>query len=93
MSSQGKARPIILVAAGLAIAAAVAGCNSGGSTGYSPNTGTGGYSDGSDGGDMAGYYGGMNQDERIQGSADNNEGAGISADPGGDAGAGDGDGG
>ena len=90
MSSQGKARPIILVAAGLAIAAAVAGCNSGGSTGYSPNTGTGGYSDG---GDMAGYYGGMNQDERIQGSADNNEGAGISADPGGDAGAGDGDGG
>jgi hypothetical protein len=41
--------------------------------------------------DMAGYYQGMAQDQGILNSVDDNEGAGISADPGGDAAAGDGD--
>jgi hypothetical protein len=38
---------------------------------------------------MAGYYQGMAQDQGIMNSVDSDEGAGISADPGGDAGAGD----
>ena len=40
---------------------------------------------------MAGYYEGMAQDQGIMNSVDSDEGAGITADPGGDAGAGDGD--
>ena len=38
--------------------------------------------------DMAGYYQGMAQDQGIMNSVDSDEGAGISADPGGDAAAG-----
>jgi hypothetical protein len=45
----------------------------------------------SSGTDMAGYYEGMAQDQGIMNSVDSDEGAGITADPGGDAGAGDGD--
>jgi hypothetical protein len=40
---------------------------------------------------IAGYYQGMTQDQGIMNSVDSDEGAGITADPGGDAGAGDGD--
>jgi hypothetical protein len=40
---------------------------------------------------IAGYYQGMAQDQGIMNSVDSDEGAGITADPGGDAGAGDGD--
>jgi hypothetical protein len=44
----------------------------------------------SSGTDMAGYYAGTAQDQGILNSVDSSEGAGISADPGGDAAAGDG---
>jgi hypothetical protein len=60
-----------------------------------PTTSDGQYSSdasgSSSGTDVAGYYGGMAQDQGIMNSVDSDEGAGITADPGGDAGAGDGD--
>lgn len=95
MTSNGKGGPVFAIATVAAIIAALTACNSGtsntqyGNSGYI-NSGYGSTRYGGGGTNMAGYYGGMNQAQQIQDGADANEGAGISADPGGDAGAGDG---
>jgi hypothetical protein len=96
MTSNRKDGPVFAIAAVAAIIAALTACNSGtpnnqyGNSGYT-NGGYGSTGYGGGGGtNISGYYAGTNQAQQIQDGADANEGAGISADPGGDAGAGDG---
>jgi len=94
MTSHGKSRPLIGIAAATAIAAVVTGCNNGssGAQNYNPGYTNPGTSNGQYVNTNPNLPASMNWENTSQQNLNNatdDQGAGLTSDPGGDAGAGD----